>query len=323
MIVKKDKENKKLLNLLLLLKLTPGNLILAQNYLDMSEPEDRELLKDVEHQDFSKLGLGQKEFIYKSLGSYKGSHTELAERLIRFLAEVGGSTSRKILCYNGWSSEFKYLENILSLVQVATLYADWVTWTSGYHASSIQPLIALGKKDPEIFSKMRELCYSEDAYNTEMFLAGMYLHCVKPPEESRSMLYIPMAEDTGDDRANGSPERIREMREFLENCLIVNSSGLFIDADMPQGEEEEKLESFIQDSDPREPFPHEMRALISNRQRNDYRISFLPFLAFLGVEHSDKFVSLIRFTAMIEEDAIPNTPWMRAGKQGRHGSTDT
>jgi len=318
MIVKRDKEDKKLLNLLLLLKLTPKNMILAQKYLDMSEPEDRELLKNAEHQDFTELGTGQTEFIYKSLGSYKQNHTELAERLIRFLAEVGGATSRRLLSYNGWQSDFRYVGSILPVVQAAALYADWVAWNASAHqAAAIRPLIALGKKDPEIFPKMRELCYDDDACNTEMFLAGMYLHCVKPLEDSRSILYVPIAEDTGDDRAEGSPERIREMRDYLEARLMGNSAGLFIDADEPQGEEEERLKAFIRDSDPRESFPYEMRALISKRRRNNYRISFLPFLAFLGVEHSDRFVSLIRFAAAIEGDAIPNTPLDVCQKTGQ------
>lgn len=318
MIVKGDKEGKKLLNLLLLMKLTPKNMALAEKYLDMFKPENRELLQQAEHQNFTTLGLGQKEFIYKSLMGYKSSHAELAERLVRFLAETGGATSRKMLSYNGWNSDFKYMENILSPAQVAVLYADYVTWNTNTHCeSSIRPLIALGKKDPEIFSEMTKLCYNEDACNTEMFLAGMYLHCVKPLEESRSILYVPIAEDAEDDRVEGSPERIREMRDYLEDLLIRNSAGLFIDADKPQDEEKASLESFIRDSDPREAFPYEMRALIANRRKNNYRISFLPFLAFLGVEHSNRFVSLIRFAAAIEGDAIPNIPLdvcLRTGK---------
>lgn len=318
MTVERNKEGKKLLNLLLLLKLTPKNMVLAQRYLDMSEPEDKELLKNAEHQDFTKLGLGQKEFIYKSLNSYKVSHAELAERLVRFLAEAGGATSRKILSYHGWSSDFKYMENILSEAQVAVLYADWVAWNTSAHCeSSIRPLIALGKKEPEIFPQMIELCYNEDACNTEMFLAGMYLHCVKPLEESRSILYAPIAENTEDDRAEGRPERIREMRDFLGKCLMLNSAGLFRDTDKLQQEEEDRLEAFIQDSDPRETFPCEMQALISKRHKNNYMVSFLPFLAFLGVEHSDRFVSLIRFAAAIEGAAIPNTPLDVCQKTGQ------
>lgn len=317
MIVSRNKEGERLEKTLQLLKLTPKNMELAEKYLDMSEQEDKELLKDAEHQDFTELETDSHESVYNSLSFFKGNNAALAERLIRFLAEVGGATSRRMLSYHGWNRDFKYMENILSVVQNAVLYADRIAWNaSEQYEHRIQPLIELGKKDPEIFPKMRELCYDDDACNTEMFLAGMYLHCVKPLEESRSMLYAPMAESADDDRAEGSPERIREMRDYLEARLMGNSAGLFIAADEPQGEEEEKLKAFIRDSDPRGEFPYEMRALISKRNKHNYRMAFLPFLAFLAVEHSDRFISLIRFAAAVEGDTIPNTPLDACQKTG-------
>lgn len=308
MLVKQSKELEKLEEALQLLKLTPKNMELAEKYLDLSEPEDQELLKEAEQQDFTELEAGQQQSVFTTLGSFKRNNEPLARRLIRFLAQVGGATSRKILSYYGWSSDFKYMEDILPLVQNAVLYSDWVAWNASAHReSSIRPLIALGKKDPEIFFRMSELCYDDDACNTKMFLAGMYLHCVKPPKESRGRLYMPV-EDAGDDRAEGSPERIQEMREYLEARLRGNSAGLFIAADEPQGEDEEKLKAFIQDSDPGEEFPYEMRALISGRNKHKYRMTFLPFLAFLAIEHSDRFISLIRFAVAVEGNTIPNLP---------------
>ncbi len=309
MLVKQSRELGKLEAALQLLKLTQKNMELAEKYLDMSGPEDQELLKGAEHQDFTELDTGPQQSVYNSLGYFKRNNEALARRLIRFLAEVGGATSRRILSYYGWNNDFKYMEDVLSVVQNAALYSDWVAWNASAHReASIRPLIALGKKDPEIFPKMRELCYDDDACNTEMFLAGMYLYCVRPLEESRSMLWVPMDDQGGDDRAEGSPERIREMRDYLEARLKGNSAGLFISADEPQGEEEEKLKAFIQDSDPREEFPYEMRALISGRHKNKYRMTFLPFLAFLAIEHSDRFISLIRFAVAVEGDTIPNLP---------------
>ncbi len=308
MLVKQSKELEKLEGALQRLKLSPKNMELAEKYLDLSQPEEEELLKEAEHQDFTELTAETQQSVFYTLGSFKKNNEALARRLIRFLAQVGGATSRRILSYYGWSSDFKYMEDILPLVQNAVLYSDWVAWNASAHRkSSISPLIALGKKDPEIFPRMRELCYDDDACNTEMFLAGMYLHCVKPPKESRSRLYMPM-EDAPDDRAEGSPERIQEMREYLEARLRGNSAGLFIAADEPQGEEEEKLKAFIQDSDPGEEFPYEMRALISGRNKHKYRMTFLPFLAFLAVEHSDRFISLIRFAVAVEGNTIPNLP---------------
>lgn len=316
MLVKQSKELEKLEGALQLLKLTPKNMDLAEKYLDLSEPEDQELLKEAEHQDFTELATQTQQSVFNTLGSFKRNNEDLARRLIRFLAQVGGATSRKILCYYGWTNDFKYMSDILPPDQSMVLYADWVAWNASAHReSAIRPLAAAGKIDPEIFPRMRELCYDDDACNTEMFLAGMYLHCVKPPKDSRSRLYIPI-EDTEDDRAQGSPERIQEMREYLEARLRGNSAGLFCAADEPKGEEEEKLKAFIQDSDPGEEFPYEMRALISGRTRHNYRMSFLPFLAFLAVEHSDRFISLIRFAAAVEGNTIPNIPLDACQKTG-------
>lgn len=309
MLVKQSKELSMLEEALQLLKLTPKNTELAEKYLDLSEPEDRELLKDAEHQDFTELETNTQQSIYNSLDHFKKKNEALAHRMIRFLAQAGGATSRKILSFWGWGRDFKYMESILPLDQVTVLYSDWVAWSASAHREpSIRPLIALGKKDPDIFFRMKELCYDDDACNTKMFLAGMYLHCVKPPAESRSRLYIPADGGAVDDRAQDSPERIQEMREYLEARLRGNSAGLFISSDEPQGEEEEKLKSFIQDSDPGEEFPYEMRALISGRQRHNYRMSFLPFLAFLAIEHSDRFISLIRFAVAVDGDTLPNLP---------------
>ncbi len=301
-----NKEGERIEQVLKLLELSPKNMELAESYLDLSAPENQELLKEVEHQDFTELELNTQRSVYDTLAVFKRTKQELAVRFIRFTAEVGGMTARRLLVYYGWNNDFKYLESILSEVQSVGFYADWVAWTtSAQKELSLQPLIEKGKKDPEIFLKIRELCWDENACNTEMFLAGMYLHCVKPLEESRSLLWAPCGENE-DDRAEGNPEHIREMRELLEQRLKVNASGLFDKIHEPEGEEDEKLRAFVQDSDPREEFPYEMRALISGRTRHDYRMCFLPCLAFLGIEHSNRYISLIRFAVAVDGDTVPN-----------------
>ena len=73
----------------------------------------------------------------------------------------------------------------------------------------------------------------------------------------------------------------------------------------------------MQDFDPREEFPYEMRAMISGRKRHDYRMGFLPCLAFLGIEHSNRFISLIRFAVAVDGDAIPNLPLDACEKTGK------
>nr|WP_300680355.1 DUF4132 domain-containing protein [uncultured Acetatifactor sp.] len=310
-----NKEGEKFEEMLKLLELTPKNWELAEAYMDMSAPEKPELLKEVEHQDFYRLELGTLKSVYNTQGMFRRIRPELAVRFTRFVVEAGGMTARRLLAYYGWDNDFQYLKDILSHVQNVGLYADWVAWnTSAQKESTMAPLIEEGKKNPGIFFQIRDLCYYEDARNTEMFLAGLYLHCVKPPEESRSLLWT-FAEN--DDRAEDSPERIREMRELLEKRLKANASGLFAKADEPQGEEDEKLRAFVQDFDPREEFPYEMRAMISGRKRHDYRMGFLPCLAFLGIEHSNRFISLIRFAVAVDGDAIPNLPLDACEKTGK------
>ncbi len=333
MIVHENKEGEKIQEVAELLQLTPKNLELLESFLDMSQPENQELLKQVEHQDFTVMELNSQQSVNRILGYLKRNNEELQKRFIRFIMEVGGATARRILVYYGWNSEFKYLETVLSPLQATTLYADWVAWNaSAQCASSIAPLIEQGQKDPEIFPRIRELCYDEDACNTEMFLAGMYLHCVKPLEESRSLLYVPLEEsgnsaDGGeeakvkDGRAEGNPDRIREMRDYLAARLRGNAAGLFVAADEPKDEDEEKLKEFILNSDPGETFPYEIRALISGRSRHGYRMVFLPFLAFLAVEHSNQFISLIRLAVAIDSEAVPNGPldvFQKAGDQWFH-----
>ena len=310
-----NKEGEKFEEMLKLLELTPKNWELAEAYMDMSAPEKPELLKEVEHQDFYRLELGTLKSVYNAQGMFRRTRPELAVRFTRFVVEAGGLTARRLLAYYGWDNDFQYLKDILSHVQNVGLYADWVAWnTSAQKESTMAPLIEEGKKNPGIFFQIMDLCYYEDARNTEMFLAGLYLHCVKPPEESRSLLWT-FAEN--DDRAEDSPERIREMRELLEKRLKANASGLFAKADEPQGEEDEKLRAFVQDFDPREEFPYEMRAMISGRKRHDYRMGFLPCLAFLGIEHSNRFISLIRFAVAVDGDAIPNLPLDACEKTGK------
>jgi len=301
-----DRENHKLKEALGLLDLTQSNRALAEAYLDMSEPEKPELLEHAEHQSFYDLPGKVRQPLYDLLNYFKATEEALAIRFIRFVVQTGGVTARVILTRNGWESDFRYLEKCLSGPEIGALYADRIAWfTNVMRESQLRPLIELGKKDPEVFPKMTEMIYHEGSCNTQMLLSALYLHCVKPPEGAGSRLAMPVEEDT---RAEGSPERILEMRDYLEKRLMNNIDGLFTEADEPGEADVEKLKAFVRDSDPGEEFPIEVRAILSGRKRNDFKTIFLPMLAFLAVEHSDRFVSMIRLAAAVEENAIPSLP---------------
>ncbi|MCM1305245.1 MAG: DUF4132 domain-containing protein [Butyrivibrio sp.] len=313
-------ENRKLKKALDLLELVPDNRELAEKYLDMAGQEEPDLLKEAKPQDFYDLPGKSRQPLYDLLSDLKREDEALALRFIRFVVAVGGVTARVFLSRNGWGGDFRYLQKCLSDLQIGAIYADWIAWfTSNMKESALRPLIEFGKKDPEVFPRMIELCPEEGACNTEMLLFALYLHCVKPLEGAGSRLRMPMAEDT---RAEGSPERIGEMRDYLERRLLSNVDGLFTETDEPGEEDVEKLKAFVRDSDPGEEFSYEIRAILSGRRQNKFKKVFLPMLAFLAVEHSDSFISLIRLAAAVESNIVPNLTLdacQGTGKEWFHG----
>ena len=66
MIVKAEKYQEQLQRTLDSLELTEHNRQLADRYLDLSEPEDQELLKDTETQDFCRLDESVRGGVYYS-----------------------------------------------------------------------------------------------------------------------------------------------------------------------------------------------------------------------------------------------------------------
>ena len=163
------------------LELTAKNQTIAEQYLDLSKPEDADLLKEVEHQNFHKLERNTRSELNQFLEVCKEGNAELADRYIRMVAEIGRETSQCVLARLGLFKELEYLKQILPPALVTAIRVNAVAWdfrclTYGY----IKPLVEQGIKDPEIFQQAGELCCNNDGVNTRMLLAALYLHCVKP-----------------------------------------------------------------------------------------------------------------------------------------------
>ncbi|MDE6054538.1 MAG: hypothetical protein K2G55_12415, partial [Lachnospiraceae bacterium] len=150
-----------------------------------------------------------------------------------------------------------------------------------------------------------ELCCNKDGVNTQMLLAALYLHCVKTLGETKSRLCISIE---GDQRAAGNPERIREVTDYLENRLINNIDGLFEQNFEPEGKDLETLQNFVRNADLDAPIPKEIWEILSGRRKYNYLMAFLSFLAFLAVEHSDRFVSMLRLTVAFDYMSVTNVP---------------
>lgn len=288
------------------LELTEHNRQLADQYLDLSEPEDRELLKDAEIQNFGKLDETVLGGVYYSflIDSRKGNEA-LAARFIRFVVRVGGTTARPMLSGRGAPGDFEYAGKFLTPVETAALQADRIAWKeSAWGEEEIRFLAEMGRKDPGALIQMRALCYNEDAVNTKMFLTAVYLYCVKPLEDTESVLRA--TEDEADARAADEPSRVLEMTDYLERRLMGNIDGMFKKGNEPEGEALERLKAFVRDSDPREPVPPEVRAVLSGREKSYYLVRFLNFLAFLAAEHSNRFVSMLRLSMAMYGEELPN-----------------
>lgn len=291
-------ENPRFWEALNLLELTEKNQNLAEQYLDVSKPEEPAVLEQVERQDFYKLSGKTHRLIYDNISSVQKSDPNLAGRYVRFVMAIGGATCQEFLSYYGWVGDFEYLGEVLSPIQKHVLYANLVAWNAEkFTLQKFQPLIDIGMKDITVFEEMTKLCYSEESYNTDMLLAALYLHCVKPQDDAKSILCVPVEQDT---RIVENPQRMKEMIGFLERCLINNIGGLFLGSSVPSEEDQERLKSFVRDSDPREPIPPEIWKILSGRQKHGYRTRFLPCLAFLAIEHSNRFVSMLRLAVALD-----------------------
>lgn len=301
-----DRDMQNIQKALGLLQLTEKNQKIAEQYMNMSASEDINLLKKVEHQSFANFSRDIAYELYDFLQLYKKTKTELAGRFIRLTAEIGGETSSCFLIYCATFENINYLAKFLSPIQKAVLHANAIAlnvWN--FNANYIEPLVRMGTKNPDVFSHMMELCYNEEKANTKMFLAALYLYCVKPLEEAKSTLCISMDEDN---RTFGDPEYTKKMVAYLEHNLTVNIGKLVAEDSELEETNLELLQTFVQNAVLNEPIPQEIRSILAGRCRNDYQMAFLPFLAFLAIEHSDQFASVIRLADALDFMAVKNSP---------------
>lgn len=288
------------------LELTAKNRELAEQYLDLTKPADADLLKEVEHQSFQGLRRNEKQDGYHLLQLFRAENAELAERFVRLIAEIGRETSQAILTYWDANREYEYLRQLLPASLQTAIQVNASTWNySNLCMTYLSPLVQSGFKDPEIFQQAREQCCNKHGVNTQMLLVALYLYCVQPLEGNRGRLCIPIEKDQ---RTAGDPERIREMTTYLENRLIDNIDGLFEQGFKPEGKDLETLQNFVRNSDLDAPIPKEVWDILSERRKHSYLMAFLSFLAFLAVEHSDRFVSMLRLTVAFDCMSVQNEP---------------
>lgn len=298
---KESREKEDLQRVMSLLELTAKNQELAAQYLDLSKPADADLLNQVEHQSFQKLQSNTKRDLQDFLEVYKENNPELASRYVRLVAEIGRESAQSVLAR--FVRTYEYLGQILPPALQIALYANTAAWDAYYlKPFYLTSLIQAGRKNPELLVQAKQLC-NKGITNTQMLLAALYLHSVRPAEGMEGRCCIPAQKDQ---RAAGDPMLAREMTDYLENGFINVIAVLFEQGFKPEGKDLETLQDFVRNSAPDAPIPKEVREILSGRRKYNNLVEFAAFLAFLAVEHSDRFVSVLRLTVALDYMNVKN-----------------
>ncbi len=290
------------------LGLTEGNQKLAEQYLEPGREEDKSLLLQVEHQDFSRLQRADqnksKEYVEHLK---KRNQMDELGRYVRFTAAVGGATAFEVLVSYGWNLDA--IQAFLTSEQAVAIRAEGLfTSQYGFLWGLMKPLLETGKK---ALLDAVDLCWGGSG-STGPFLCAVYLRLVPPlspweePEErSASGLFknlFPRKEKKKENR----PDVLKAVRT-VEESLEAGLGDLFAQGQMPQ-EGMETLKSFLRDSRPDEPMPEKVLSILAGRQTSSiYIVNLLSGMAFLSIEHTNRALALLRMTAALNLRATLST----------------
>lgn len=264
--------------------LTAENELIARKYLDMENEEDPALLGQAQHQDISSLFPmnGYAEYL-KWL--HKNKRTEELTRYVRFVVEVGGSTSWRILVNDNFEAKladldsmFTYLTGAHAEEQKTAIRAELCAWSlyKNGNAEDAKRLCQSGKENPDIFRRALEYCYildKEKAQNTQRareLLTAMYLYYQEAgtePELTRTLLKDLLAE---------IPDLVYSGKAF-------------------SGSELQCLQNYARTAQKDTPFPQSVLSVCQAR-RGSTNVAFMACCTFLALRQSVHFEILFRLT---------------------------
>ena len=290
MNLNEERNYQRLLNTLDVMKLSETNFKLAEQYLDVTQPENRELLDGAQPQDFSDLA---KEHTAKCIDYIdhctKRGRKEEVGRFVRFAAAVGGSTAYYVLVSWGWNLNSKL--EYLTREQAAAIRAEGIVWNN----YSLQHAFTnIEQKNPEVLRGAMKLCRHK-YNNAKIMLAGISLYYTKAEKSKSSLLdkLLPNGKE---------PEKeVQDTIHFMENDLLESIPNLFTNG-KPSDEELEKLQSFVREAGPDASVPPEIAAILQGKEVSEYLILLLAGAAFLSIEHSDLFSAFLCLTAAMDAE---------------------
>ena len=280
----KQQKKEKLWNAL---GLSEKNKELAEVYLDITQPEQEELLKQVEHQSFRKDWNSDDRweyFSYLDECARKGFKEE-KKRYIRFVAEVGGSTSFYVLSgkehYYGLTDE--ELSNYLTREQMVAIQAECYVWDS-YDLREVTKKIK--ETNPDVFRKAIELCY--DKYqNTKALLIGLTLFYTEPIEVS--------------EENKEKQEQIQKLIDAWMKSFISTVTKNTVKTGEFSEEEKNVIKEFIEELEENMSVRmSDLRPILSGKTYNRYLIALDAGVAFLVMKHSKKFWNCLKLLMLMD-----------------------
>lgn len=293
MNLSEERHYQKLLDTLDAMGLSDANQQLAEQYLDVTKEENRTLLEKAERQDFSRLATDQRrkcvDYVEHCL---KRNRKEEMGRFVRFSAVVGGSTAYYVLVSYGWNLNTKL--EYLTVEQASAIRAEGMAWNTYALRNAVS---GMQQKSPQVLRNAMKLCYHQND-NAKVLLAGISLYHTKPKTGSGIFGAI---------FSNALDRETEETVRFLENNLIDSIPNLFESTNQPSDKEMKKLQAFVRNSDPKEPFPQEILSILYGKVVSEYLVTLLAGVSFLAIEHSDRFASFLRLTAAMDAGSKRST----------------
>lgn len=286
----KDERNyQKLLETLENLQLSEENQKLAEEYLDMTAPENRELLQKARRQDLSQLDRNKVGKCRDYMGHLrKRGRTEELSRFVRFVAAVSGSTAYFAFILYGWNTDS--IKEFLTKEQETAIRAEGIVWNNyGLKKAAAN----LAQNNTEILRKAMKLCYHRHG-NAETLLAAMVLYNTKAESQEKGLLKKLLTKEKPN-------EELKGVINCLETNLVDSIPNMFTGAEPPKAEMDE-LMNYVRRAESGA-FPERIARIIRGRKTEEYLTLLLSGAAFLGIEHSKKCMAFLCLAAAMDAES--------------------
>lgn len=302
--------------------LTPENIRLAERYLDMSQPEEKELLAKVRRQDFSGMPRESRSQYLSYVGHLgKRQRGEESARLLRLVAAIGGSSAGFLT--GGYGPVPDENHGVLEKEQMLAIWAEAVS-NNSYQVRRLASFIETQKaamRNPGLFLQAMDLCWGGTGKG-KLLLAASYLYAVNPPrpesvpKEAAGLLkslFLRGGKEAAKEQAVDNPDpglcwagrSAREVSAWMQQALLQRVPALFAGSLSPAQEEE--LTRFLRESRTDSPFPSPVSSILNGRACAKDLLAFLAAVTFLALDHSDRFLVFYRFFMAIDLETALDT----------------